>query len=482
MSLELFINVRPYQTRVACTEKGNLKKIFYHRNKSPSLVGALYKGEVKKIIKSLNYALIDLGLERLGFLYGKDLPGKIKDVSKLLKVGKKVLVQVKADPLRNKGVRLSMEIGLAGLYLVYLPEQKTKTTVSRQISSLKEKKRLNELASQLNEKGALIVRTFAQDRTETEITSDLNQLKEKWQNIQNKFQSQKEIGQIQKGEEPLLVFLKDMLSSELERLLVDEKDTFKKVRQWLKAIRPDLAKKAEYYKEEKLIFENFNLEKQIQKTQQKKVSLKSGGFLIFEELEAFSVIDVNSGRFSGNKSLSQSLLQLNMEAAKKIAEQVQLRHLGGIILVDFIDMESFEDGEKVVACLEQGFKGDRSHTRVFPMGELGMVQITRKRSENSLSHFMTEVCPACKGQGRKKTIPTIVTDIFLKTESLAPTHFLSSLKRAQRVRISCHPKIKFYIEEKEKESLDFFRKKLSLQIGLEENPKVELENFQIEKL
>ena len=481
MPVEIFINVRPYQTRVACVEKGSLKKISYHRSQFPSLVGALYKGRVTKITKSLNYAFVDLGLERAGFLYGKDLPGKTKEVAKFLKTGQEVLVQVKADPLRNKGVRLRMEIGLAGLYLVYLPEQRTKTTLSRQIANPEERKKLNEIVKSFNEPGALIVRTFAQGQKEEELKKDLEHLKGKWIKIQEAFQKQKGPGQIQKGEEPLLVFLRDTLSLEADRFIVDEKETFTKVKKWIKVFRPNLAKKVELYKEAEPLYKKFNLESQMQRTQQKKVPLKNGGFLIFEELEAFSVIDVNSGRFSGNKSLSKSLLNLNLEAAKVIAEQVQLRHLGGIILVDFIDMEEQEDRKRVVARLEKGFKGDKFHPKVFPMGELGMVQITRKRSENSLSHFMTEVCPSCKGQGRKKSLPTIANDLFLKVENFTPSGFFP-LRKKQKVRIACHPKIKSYIEEQEKESLEFFNKKLSLSLLLEESPKLEPENFRMEKL
>ena len=200
-----------------------------------------------------------------------------------------------------------------------------------------------------------------------------------------------------------------------------------------------------------------------------------------KELEAFTVIDVNSGRFKGRKNTAQSLLELNLEAARKIAEQIQLRHLGGIILVDFIDMETSEDGEKVVACLEQGLKGDKSHPKVFKMGELGMVQITRKRSANSLSHLMTEVCQTCGGSGRKKTIPTIATDLFLKVERMAPKGF-ALIKRNQQIKVLCHPKIKTYIEEKESESLAFLKNKLYIQLLLEEKPNLELGTFRIEKL
>ena len=481
MPIDIFINVRPYQTRIASVERGQLKQIFHHRNKYPSQVGALYKGKVSKITKSLNFAFVDLGLERSGFLYGRDLKGKTKEVSKALKKGQEILVQIKADPIRNKGVRLTQEISLAGIYLVYLPGQKTKSTLSRQIKSPKERKRLNEIIEKLQAQGDLIARTFAYGQKEKQIEQEFAQLKEEWKTLQSQFKSQKTLGKLKSGEEPLFSVLTNLLALDIQQLIIDEKETFKKVKKWLKNFRPELAKNTEIYTSAESLFEKYHLESQAQTASQKKVPLKNGGFLIFEELEAFTVIDVNSGRFKGSKNTAYSLLELNLEAARKIAEQIQLRHLGGIILVDFIDMETSEDGEKVVACLEQGLKGDKFHSRVFKMGELGMVQITRKRSANSLSHFMTEVCQDCGGLGRKKTIPTIATDLFLKAERMAPKSF-SILKRKQKVKVLCHPKIKSYIEEKESESLEFLKNKLSIQLLLTEKPTLELGTFRIEKI
>ena len=414
-------------------------------------------------------------------MYGKDPAGRVKKVSKALKLNQSVLVQIKTDPIRKKGVRLSQEISLAGLFLVYIPQQRNKLNVSRQIKKTEDRERLNKLLKDSKTKGALILRTLAVEQKESDIIKELDQLKQNWEDLKKKFQEQKSLGQLQEGEDPLLRFLKDSLSFEIERFLVDEKNTFKKITNWLKLFRPDLAKKAEFYKEKEALFEKHHLESQVQRANQKKVSLKGGGFLIFEELEAFNVIDVNSGRFTGQKNLADNLLQLNLEAARKIAEQIQLRHLGGIILVDFVDMETAEDGEKVVSCLEQGLKGDKSHPKVFKMGELGMVQITRRRSENSLSHFMTKVCESCGGTGRKKTIPSLVVDLFLKVEKFAPSGF-SLLRRTQKVKVLCHPEIKEYIEQKEKESLDFLYKKLSLQLLLEPKESLKTENFRIEKL
>ena len=478
--MEFFINVRPYQTRVAITEKGQLKQIFYHRDKTPSQVGALYKGQITKINKGLNFAFVDLGLERPGFLYGKDLAGKTKEVSKALKLKQNVLVQIKTDPIHKKGVRLNQEVSLAGLFLVYIPQQRNKLNISRKVKKAEDRERLTELFKSSKTKGALILRTLAVEQKESDIIKELDQLKSNWEDLQKKFKEQKTPGQLQEGEDHLLKILKDSLSFEVDRFLVDETNTYKKIKNWFKLFRLDLAKKVELYKEKEALFEKHYLESQVQKVNQKKVSLKGGGFLIFEELEAFTVIDVNSGRFMGKKTLANSLLQINLEAARKIAEQIQLRHLGGIILVDFIDMESQEDGEKVVTCLEQGLKDDKSHPKVFKMGELGMVQITRRRSANSLSHFMTKLCESCGGLGRKKTIPSLVVDIFLKVERFAPGGF-SLLRKTQKVRVLCHPEIKKYIEDKESETLKFFYKKLSIQLVLISKETLNLENFRIEK-
>ena len=482
MAVETFINVRPYQTRVACAEGGVLRQIFCHRRESPSLVGALYKGRVVKITKNLNFAFVELGLERAGFLYGKDLPGREKDVSKVLKPGREILVQVKTDPRDNKGVRLSMEIGLAGLYLVWLPGQRSKSALSRQIDSFEERRRLSQIVKTFNEpKGALLVRTFAEERTKEELKRDLDSLKQQWEGIQTLFKNRKELGQIRQGEDPLLVFLRDSLSLRSERFVVDERETYRKITKWLKSFRPDLAGKVEHYKGSAALLENFNLEFQVQKAQQQKVPLKNGGFLVFEELEAFSVIDVNSGRFSGRRNLSQSIVQLNLEAAKVIVEQVRLRGLGGIILVDFVDMEDPEGGKKVTACLERAFKGDKSHPRVFPMGELGMVQITRKRQGSSLSHFITEICPLCHGLGRKKSLSTITADLFLKAENFSPSGWRLPGKK-QKLKIICHSEIKQHIEKEEGETLAFFEKKLAILLVFEEDKRLKIENFRIEKL
>ena len=482
MAVETFINVRPYQTRVACAENGILRQIFHHRKQSPSLVGALYKGRVSKITRNLNFAFVDLGLERSGFLYGKDLKGIEKNVSRALRPGQEILVQVKADSRGSKGVRLSMEVGLAGLYLVWLPGQKTKSALSRQIDSESERRRLSQIVKEFNQQaGALLVRTFAQDRSKEELQRDLNHLQKEWKDIQQKFKDQKGPGQILQGEAPLIGFLRDSLSLQPERFVVDEIQTYKKVTKWLKTFRPDLAGKVEHYKGNAALLEHFNLEFQAQKAQQQKVPLKNGGFLIFEELEAFSVIDVNSGRFAGRKNLSQSLVQLNLEAARVIAEQVRLRDLGGIILVDFVDMESPDGGKKVTACLERGFAGDKSHPRVFPMGELGMVQITRKRQGNSLSHFMTKVCPLCHGLGRRKTLSSITADLFLKAENFSPSGWRLPGKK-QKLKILCHTDIKRHIESEESETLEFFSKKLAVQMVLEGDQRLKVENFRIEKL
>ena len=280
-TMEIFVNVRPYQTRVACVEKGRLQQIFYHRDKSPSQVGALYKGRVIKINKGLNFAFVDLGLERSGFLYGKDLAGKNKEVSKALKLNQEIMVQIRTDPIRKKGVRLSQEISLAGLFLVYIPQQINKLSLSRQIKKEEDRERLLRTFEKADIKGSLIVRTLAKAQKEADLLKELEQLKKNWGGLVKKFQEQKGLGQIQAGHDPLLKFLTDALSFDVDRFLVDEKNAYKKIVNWLNLFRLDLAKKVELYKESESLFQKYRLESQVHRANQKKSFIERGGLFDF---------------------------------------------------------------------------------------------------------------------------------------------------------------------------------------------------------
>ncbi len=459
MSLQIFLNVRPYQTRIACAEGGNLKDIFYHRAGAPTLTGSFYKGKVVRIMKSLNFAFIDLGLEQGGFLYGKDLIGG-RTVDRALRLGSYVLAQVKTDPARGKGARLTMNAGLPGAYLVYMPASPGKISISRKIQSEEERARLTKILRGFNGPGDLIARTFARDQSRESLKKDLDSLKAEWRSIRQKFEGMRGPGEIQKGEDPVLSYLKDALHANVEALFIDEGAAYSKITKWLRERRPDWLPRARRYTGAKPLFEAFQLESQIHRARQRKVTLKNGGSLVFEELEAFTVIDVNSGSYKGRRGTEDTILAINKEAAREIARQIRLRHLGGIILVDFIDMKNPENGKKTVACLRDGFRDDRNFARIFPMSDLGLVQITRKRSRPSLAHFMTDVCPSCDGAGRTKTPAAVAEEIFLKLESMQSPVKVKFFRKKKRFQVSCRAEVKSWIEEKEKSSLEFLNSQL----------------------
>ena len=479
MSSSILFNVRPHQTRVAFVKDGVLKDIFYHRDQDPSLMGAVYRGEVSRLAKRLNFAFVELGLKKSGFLYGKDVTNRgNQPLNQVLKPGDFILVQVKSDPARGKGPRLTQELSFSGRYLVYMPTQPKKTAVSRRIPDAKERERLSGILKNLDEPCALIARTLAEGRSEEELKKDLKALKLRWEKIQEDSKQAKGIKELQKGFDPGMTYLKDLMGETIEAVWVDNKQAYSRVRDFVRDLQPELKSRVKYFSGKQGLFKEFDIESQIQKAGQKKVYLKNGGSIVIEELEAFSVIDVNSGRFMGKGNLHEAILSINLSAARIIAQQIRLRHLGGIILIDFIDMDSEKNKEKLVSFLEKEFSDDRSRPRVFPMVELGLVQITRKRERHPLSAFLSQNCPSCEGRGYIKSYPAIVGEIFQALEEQAQKGFF--FKKSLSPRVSCHPQIKEWIK-KETESLEFLKKEFCITPEFVSDPLLATQSFTIKR-
>lgn len=459
MSSRILFNMRPYQTRVVYVKNSLLKDIFYQRESNPTLVGAIYKGKVSRLSKGLNFAFVDIGLDKAGFLYGKDVNYGKKPLNKVLQVGKEVMVQIKSDANREKGTRLSMNISLPGKYLVYMPTQQEKNAVSRRILDRKEKSRLSQMLEEFKEPGALLIRTLGQGKSREDFQKDLHTLKLQWQELSELFKKKTNVGVLRKSPSLGLSYLRDF-PSDIAEIFVDNKEAYQEMKTYLKSIRPEWSAKLKFYNKQQPLFEAFSIENQVEEIFNRKVQLKNGGFLIFEELEAFTVIDVNSGSFMGKKALASTILDLNLEAAQMIARQVRLRHISGIILIDFIDMENPKDGEKLVSALQEEFMEDKSKPRVFPMGELGMVQITRKRTYPSLSAFVSEKCSHCGGTGKLKSLNSIGIEMLMALEKAAVKR-RSWFQKKTAVRVFCHPKVKEWVEEMPA-IFDFLKKEFAL--------------------
>ena len=476
MASQILFNVRPYQTRIARLQNGRLKDIYYHQADRPSLVGAIYRGQVARFAKKLSFSFLDIGLKKSGFLYikstGKDSPPK-----KNFKVGQFLMVQIKSDSYREKGPRLTTDISLPGRYLVYKPLQEGKVSCSRKLASREERERLTKMVQSWKPAHSVIIRTFAENRKEDELKKDLKKLEEQWEKILASYEEMNSVGEIRKGLDPKLSYILDFLDDDTENVWVDDKKTYGSISKLVKTYSPDLVEKIKLFTKKVNLFQEFDVETQIDRAVQNKVSIKNGSFLIVEELEACSIIDVNSGRFMGKGDTEQAILSINLEAAKVCAEQIRLRQLAGIILIDFIDMEKPESNEKLKACLEKALAGDKGNPKVFPISELGIAQITRKRTRDSLSHFISKKCSNCSGRGYVKSYSRIAQEIFLKLES--QTTKPGFFTKKQEVLIFLHPSIKTWITEQNSETLKFFEKELKTRITLLANEGKSEQEFEI---
>lgn len=470
MKKAIFFNTRPYQTRIGYTEDGVLKNILYHREQEPSLVGGIYKGKVVRSPKGLDFVFVDIGQKRSGFLFKKK-----KSHRSEYKEGDIFFVQVVSDPIYEKGCRLTADISFSSRFLVYMPQQEKKVTFSRRISGNEEKEKLSKVIEDFDEPGTFIVRTLAQGKSDKEIKKDLKKLKKEWKDLQKQFSRKKGVGEIEKGLGMDLRYLKDHMSEEVSEIFVDQKEAYIKIKKFIKSFMPEFLPRLKLFSEKKSLFEAFELESQIESALSRRVRFKGGGFLIFEELEALTVIDVNTGRYMGKGSHKESILKINLEAARTLSKHIRLRHLAGIIIVDFIDMEEIEDREKVISVLQKELESDKAYPRIFPMTDLGLVHVTRKRSYPALSSFAKESCSSCKGEGKVASRSAVAIKILNALEK----RMNQNLKKRKKISIFCHPEVKIKMEDHQK-SLQLFKKKLSFDLELVPEDSFSVETFKIE--
>ncbi len=425
MREELLINVTPRETRVAVVENGALQEIYIERASRRGLVGNIYKGRVCRVLPGMQAAFLEVGLERTAFLHERDIhPGnggegredgeKGGSISELLREGQSLLVQVIKDPLGSKGARLSTNISIPARNLVFMPCN-DHVGVSQRITDEKERERLRELVQHCAEEfgpGGYIVRTVAEGVGEEEIRADMAFLHKLWEAIQERNASEPP-GTLIHEDMPLAMrIMRDLAGVELEKIRIDSRETYQKVIKFASKFIPELAPRIEYYPGERPIFDLYGVEDEIQRALERKVELKSGGYLIIDQTEAMTTIDVNTGAFVGHRNLEETIFKTNLEATQAIARQLRLRNLGGIIIIDFIDMESPEHRSQVLQALEKALERDHAKTSVTEVSELGLVEMTRKRTRESLEHVLCEECPTCNGRGSIKTAETVCYEIF----------------------------------------------------------------------
>ncbi|WP_020560876.1 ribonuclease G [Thiofilum flexile] len=440
MSAELLINVTPQESRVALLENGVLQEVLIERSSKRGIVGNIYRGTVSRVLPGMEAAFIDIGLDKSAFLHASDLttpnlddfinadgshpvPHPLPHIGSFLHEGKKLLVQVIKDPLGTKGARLTTYITIPSRYLVLMPDS-SNTGVSSKIESPQERERLRQLMlalrTEFNDQYGYIVRTAAEGISADELSRDMRFLRNLWQNIAHNGTSNGTSSSASALQDSLvyadlplvLRVLRDMVGERIERVLIDSRETVNKVLSFSEKYIPDLVAVIEHYAGERPIFDLHGVEDEIQKALQRKVPLKSGGYLMIDQTEAMTTIDVNTGGFVGNRNLEETIFRTNLEAAQAIARQLRLRNLGGIIILDFIDMLETEHRQQVMKVLDRALEKDYAKTYICDVSPLGLVEMTRKRTRESLEHVLCESCPTCNGRGYVKTAETVCYEIF----------------------------------------------------------------------
>lgn len=419
MSKEIIVNVDTRETRVAVVESGKLVEFYVEREER--VVGSIYKCKVANVLAGMDAAFVDIGLERNAFLYVADVLPEMDDdfpsarkegprnvkIKDILKVGQELLVQVVKGPRGTKGARVSTRISLPGRYLVLMPDSDN-IGISRKIENETERDRLKKVADNIRPLGfGMIVRTEAEGRSESELRQDLEFLMRMWSQIQEKATKISPPGLVHQDLSLIYKTIRDSFGSDVNKMIIDSPVDYEKALELVDLISPKMKSRLHLYDETEPIFERYSIESELDNLLRRKVWLKSGGHITIDSTEALTTIDVNTGKFIGSTSLSDTILRTNLEAVAEIGRQLRLRDIGGILVIDFIDMTSAKDRQKVVSALEKELRKDRTRTKISHISPLGLIEMTRKRTGETLTEIVTEPCPYCQGRGRVESAETV---------------------------------------------------------------------------
>ncbi len=501
---QLVINVTPQETRVALVEDGILAELYIERTKGRSIVGNIYKGKVMKVLPGMQAAFVDIGLERAAFLYVSDVyrdieeynlmleegsdgegdfefemqgapsylspPSQIED---LLCEGQEILVQVSKEPIGTKGTRVTSHLTLPSRYLVLMPTV-DHVGVSRRIKDQGERRRLMEITQGIKPQGlGAIVRTASEGGDEDLLKGDMDFLLKLWDNIQRKKEHCSAPSLIHSDLNIVLRVIRDLLSPEVNKVVVDDRGEYLNIINFTKTYMPKLECDIEIYEGGEPIFDAYGIEMEIDKSLGRKVWLKSGGYIVIDMTEALTAIDINTGRFVGKRNLEDTILKTNLEAAKEIAYQLRLRNIGGIIIIDFIDMERDGDRERVYLALEEALKKDRTKTNILKISELGLVEMTRKRTRESIPRILCEPCTCCDGAGYVKSKTTVCYDILREIERMA------SGFGGATIMVDVNPEIADILYDEEQMAIEHLERKLHKRITIKAHNKLQQDQFEI---
>ncbi|MGA1862505.1 Rne/Rng family ribonuclease [Deferribacter thermophilus] len=501
MTKELIINSTVNETRVAILENGSVSEIYIERHNKKGVAGNIYKGKVVKVLPGMQSAFIDIGLDKAAFLHvadliaeninedllvqnfddehsdkddNEELNGKQHSpIEDIIQEGQEIVVQVAKEPIGQKGARLTTHLTIPGRYLVLMPYH-NHIGVSRKIEDEEERERLKEILAEIKpENIGLIARTVSEGSSKKDLESDLDYLLRIWNKLSEKMDKSHAPELIYKDLELLYRTLRDLVTNDISRIVIDNKSDFLKLKTFKREYFPNLDIEIKLYENSIPIFDYYNIEIEINRMFDRVVWLKSGGYIVIDQAEALTVIDVNTGKFVGKRNFEETVLKTNLEAAKEIAYQLRLRNIGGIIIVDFIDMEKDEHIEKVLQTLNQEFKKDRGKVTVVNISPLGLFEITRKRVKESITKALSENCPYCEGRGFIKSKVTICYDILREIRRIAPYY------EKKKVFVEAHSDVVDYMLNNEKESLDEIELMYNITIEVKANSNFHTEYYEV---
>lgn len=484
---QIIVDVGVFEDRVAILEDNELVEFYVERYNGSKAVGNIYKGRVVNVLPGMQAAFVNIGLEKNSFLYVKDAVSKemllnrdinLKEISicDVLKKGQEIIVQVSKEPSGTKGARITTHITLPGRYIVLTPYTDY-VGISRRIIDQKERERLRELAERLKPKGmGIIIRTAAEGISTQDFEMDINLLLA----LFNKIQRQKKLGSapkvIYKDMDLVERVVRDMLNKSTKNIIINNAKKYKSIIELADMISPDLSSRIELFDMKQSIFQYFNIQLVLNHILDRKVWLKSGGYIIIDETEALTSIDVNTGKYIGSINLEDTVLKTNMEAAKEIARQLRLRNISGIIIIDFIDMNYSDDEKLVLDCLEKELQKDRTKCTVLGMTQLGLVEMTRKKIRKRLTFKTLTECPFCKGKGKMYSPSTIIGIIENKLKELQDNETLKN------INVLLNPIVRDSILEKYKEALDIIEETYNAKLNILESAKLGLNDIEIEDI
>lgn len=518
MSDQLIVNVASFETRVAFLEGGVVTELMIERNADRGLVGNIYLGKVQRVLPGMQAAFIELGIGKAAFLYVGDVirsqptidpidneepeqsekifsetlpeekaqdietdtllkvkrrPKERHKIEDLLKPGQEILVQVTKDLIGTKGPRVSCNISMPGRHVVFMPNY-DHIGISRKIAEEDERDRLKALLAQKKPpEGGFVARTVSLGVADEKILLDCEYLVSLWGDVQNRVKKLSAPCLVQPELDLVLKCARDMTHESLSRIVIDDEESYKRTVNFLEIFHQPMSEKVELYERKEPIFESFGIESEIARAMSRKVWLRSGGYLIIDQAEALTVIDVNTGRFVGKRNLEDTILRANLEAVREVAYQLRLRNIGGMVIVDFIDMESQNDRDKVLGALIEALKRDRARCNVVKISELGLVEMTRRRTRESLERLMCEPCFYCDGRGTLKSKQTIVYEIFRE--------LLTRGKNLQEpsIVVHAHPEVVDLVYGDEHDNLGKIEERLKKHISVRPRGSFHQEQFDI---